>query len=682
MSKNRLGGTSPKRTKSQLDLFNQLLLVVTATTVTTFPFIFDSFTISKLFVLAVGLTYISSRLFLSLDVNQVRSLPKSLLALVFFFVLSMIVSWSQSGVPLLRGLFGQFGRGNGLLYYFFAILIFVYAVKMFKSSSAPKMHQLIIILSWFMAVYAGLQRVGIDIAKLDTRGISPVVLTFGNSNFAGGMLSVLLAYNLTYCVVSKTYPIKQVALLLALLASSSFPAAVQGYLIILFSIAIASSILITQKLKSQWITKVVVFAWIFGILSIILGVFGKFIFAGVFARRSFQTRIEYWRITLEVIKDYPIFGVGPDKLYDVTSSYMTPGSIELITTTRLDNAHNWILNVGANYGLISMFLLLAILAFALFFSALLLKNLSKGNPVSVSSSIAFVCLIIDGFVSIEQPGIGIWLYLFAGIAVAAALEQLGFGSKTGSAIRQNLKIPSKAPKIAMLAMSCMLLISCVVLTQRVYFDAILRSNVQTTLLNKGNSNTLSNIESAAVKLSSEPEYATQALNPLAALGDTRRIDSISKAVYDYYPNSIQAVLIRADVLRALNRDNESCQMRGELIRNMPWDFSQLEKYINCSINGYPVGDIVLALRQAEQYFSEVDQSNIPTDLNEEKNIIARLNTAAVRARSSFILGQMQSARDLQAYSNNLLARLIELQEFNAPLVTDFQVNHFRKLLDF
>jgi len=682
MSKRSTKAALAKKQGAQFDLFNQLLLVVIAATVTTFPFIFDSFTVSKLFVLSVGLTYISIKLILNKDTAAVRTLPRSLLILVALFALSMIVSWSQSGVPILRGLFGQFGRGNGLFYYFFVILIFVYTVKTFKSSSAPKMHHLITMLSWFMAVYAGLQRVGIDVAKLDTRGISPVVLTFGNSNFAGGMLSVLLAYHLTYSVVSKTYRAKQLGLLFALIASSTFAAAVQGYLIILFSIALAFSILITQRVRKPWITKLLISGWILGIVTTILGVFGKFIFASVFARASFQARIEYWRISLEVIRDYPIFGVGPDKLYDVTANYMSPGSLQLITTTRMDNAHNWFLNLGANYGLISMFFLLGILGVAFLYSASHLKNLGKSGVVAVSSSVAFVSMFIDGLVSLEQPGIGIWLYLFAGVAVATANEQISNTSERNSRKGQNSKIPFTSFKFATLGISFFLLLSFISLSQRIYFDAILRSNVQTAVLNKATAQTVSNIELATIELRSDPEYSTQALPPLAALGDAGRLDAISKAVYDYYPNSIQASLIRADVLKALNRESESCPIRSTLLRNTPWDFSQLEGYINCSLNGFDYPNIIQTLKIVDQFSSQVDRSVIALDANEVNNVNSRLNLAAVQARTNFILGQMQLARDLQAYGNSLLARLIELQVYNPASVTESQINNFRRLLNF
>ncbi len=671
-----------KKPGTQFDLFNQLFLVVIAATVTTFPFIFDSFTVSKLFVLSVGLTYISIKLFLNKDTAAVRALPKLLFAPVALFTLSMIVSWSQTGVPLLRGLFGQFGRGNGLFYYFFAVLVFVFAVKTYKASNGPKMHQLITTLSWFLAAYAALQRMGIDIAKLDTRGTSPVVLTFGNSNFAGGMLSVLFAYHFTYLVLSRDFRIKQVALLLALIISSTFTAAVQGYLIILISIALALSILIAQRMKSRWLLKLVVAGWIFGLIATVLGVYGKFIFAGVFARTSFQIRIEYWRISLGVIRDFPIFGVGPDKLYDVTPNYMSPGSLQLITTTRMDNAHNWFLNLGANYGLISMFLLLLILGVVLFYSGSLLRNLSKVNCVAVSSLIAFICMFIDALVSLEQPGIGIWLYLFAGVAVASALEQLGNSNERSSINKPRLIAPLATSRIVILPISFLLLISSVAISQRIYFDGFLRSNIQTLLLSKGTAQTVSNVESATIKLRSEPEYSTKALRPLADLGDAIKLDVISKSVYEYYPNSIQANFIRADVLKALNLEDESCVIRSRLIKNTPWDFGHLDKIISCILGGYSEPDINAILKKVDEFPFAIERSPIPSDSNELIATNARLTFVAVRSRFYYIIGQIQLAQELQAYGNNLLARLIELQAANPTSMMESQIDKFKKLLSF
>jgi hypothetical protein len=598
------------------------------------------------------------------------------------FVLSIVLSWSQSGVPLLRGLFGQFGRGNGLFYYFFVLLIFVFSIKTFKTSNSQKMHQLITILSWFLSIYATFQNFGIDIAKLNTQDLSPVVLTFGNSNFAGGMLAVLFSYHFIYSLVKKQGSFKEGTLLVALLVSSTFTAAVQGYLIILFSIAIGISIWITQMCKTPIVSKLLIGGWILGIVAIILGLFGKFIFAPIFARSSFQIRIEYWRITLAIIRDYPLFGIGPDKLYDVTPEYMSPGSLKLITSTRMDNAHNWFLNLGANFGLISLGLLSVLFGCVFYASTMLLKSQNLSNPVSVSSAIAFVAMFLDGLVSIEQPGLGIWLYFFAGVTIASRRELSESSIQANSRSRQFPIINRSILRTVNITLLVGLLGSSLAISYRIYFDGVLRSNVQSALLYNGTTQTISNIETATIKLKSEPEYSVQGLRSIAALGDAVKLDSISKAVYEYDPNSIQASLIRADVLRALNRNTDGCPIYGRLLINTPWSKVALENYLWCSLDGYVYPNIEKDLKFVEQFITKVDQSAIPSDSSEASNISSRLNSVAFQARLYLIVGQVQLASDLQAYGSNLLERLTELQSSNPSLVTESQLIKFRKLLDF
>lgn len=682
-----MGAQFTKARKSQnsgpkYDFFNQLLLVLIITTVTTIPFIFDSFTVSKLFVLAIGLTLISIRLFLNKDQSLNQKIPLALTTLMCLFLFSIFVSWLVSDVPLTRGLIGQFGRGNGVLYYFCVISIFTFSIKTFKASSGRMMHALITFLSWFLAVYAALQRLGIDIAKLDTKGISPVVLTFGNSNFAGGMLSVLFGYQLTYLVISRSYRAPQIALILALMISTTFAAAVQGYLIILFSITLAITILLIRKYPSNLTKQILIVSWGLGFALVILGVFGKFIFGQIFSRGSFQIRIEYWKIALNVIRDFPLFGVGPDKLYDVSSKYMAPGTIDIITTTRLDNAHNWYLNLGVNFGLISLIILLVIFGWVFNASARLLKNLAPSNAISLASMVAFTSMFIDGLVSIEQPGIGIWLYLFAGVVV-------GSNSKPIAEISKKTLIINRRPigsiltfKSITLTLFFILFLSSFVLGHRILLDGMLRSKVQTAILNKGTSQTFSSIESLSVKLQSEPEYAAQSLKPLAAIGDAAKIDVVSKAFYDYSPHSIQATLIRADVLRALGRVDDSCPLRSTLVNNSPWDLEQLGNYVDCYLNGFDYPDMKSALNTAADYFSNLDRSIIDADGNEISKITSRLNVASAQARVLFLIGELENARSLQEYAKLLLARLTELQSLNPDKLLENQIASFRKRLEF
>ena len=667
---------------SRFDLFSQLLIVVITTTITTFPFIFDSFTVSKLFVLSIGLTIITAQIYLNKPKSPFNHFPKILVVILVLFVISIIVSWAVSGVPLLRGLFGQFGRGNGLFYYFFAILIFTFAVLTYKVKNEERAHQLITYLSWFMAIYATSQRIGIDTAELDTKGLSPIVLTFGNSNFAGGMLSVLFAYHFTYVVIKKKPSPGKISLVIALAVSSTFPAALQGYLIILFSILVGISFLIARKFRSPWVNPALQVGWVAGILLVVLGLFGKSMFSGVFARESFQVRIEYWTISLKVMRDNLLFGVGPDKLYDVTSIYMSPGSLKIISLTRMDNAHNFYLNLGANYGLISLIFLLAILLYSLLACVHNFKDRGSMNAVAIATSVAFIAMFIDGLVSLEQPGLGIWLYLFAGMAVAAAKSPVDSSIPYSDLSPQDNSKKTVAPKLMAGIGMTVVMMCALTIGNRVILDGTLRSDVQTVLLNQGTNETLVNIESSAIRLASEPEYIIQSLKPLAEIGDARKLDAISEASYNYYPLSIQASLIRADVLRALGRDAESCSIREALLLNTPWDFNQLQIFLTCDEQGFDYKDIRKTLISIEQYLPIIEELVIPEDVNEVANLESRLQSVSVCAKAYFLIGNLQSANRLHSYATKLIERMDELLATGAPGLDVNKITLYRKLLDF
>jgi O-antigen ligase len=657
MGGNRNQNRKAEIANSKLDLFNQLAIFTIAATIISIPFIFDAFTVSKIFVLTGGLFFLSIQLVTLKDLNQLNYLPKRYVLVLTLLVLAIISSSLQSGVPFERAMFGQFGRGNGVLYYLLVILIFAFAAKTYKNSQVRTLHRLLTWLSWFMSIYATLQHLGFDIAKLDTKGISSVVLTFGNSNFAGGMLAVLFSYQITYMVVSRKYEAKSLVLLGALVVSSTFAAAVQGYLIILFSIFSAFSILVTQKINSRIVSRGLLAFWLFGGISVVLGIFGKFVFAGVFARSTFQARIDYWKITLEIIKDYPFFGIGPDKLYDVTGSYMSPGTLKVITTTRMDNAHNWYLNFGANFGLISLLLLLILFMFVFLKSFSLIKNSKSALPVSVACAMAFISMFIDGLVSLEQPGLGFWLYLFAGIVIGSSLQENRDQEINSKPLKNAIRGASKATRYSLVAISSLLALSVVLVGNRVVLDGILRSKVQSALLNKADVNTFASMSSLTKKLRAEPEYAVQALKPLASVGDARSLDMITYELYEYNRDSIQATLIRSDVLRALNRQGESCPLRSQLIRNTPWDFYQLEVYIECLYNGYTDEDKLKNLKLANVYLKPIDELKNEVDGVDKEFLLEKLKKAAISTFVKRTLGLRDEYATHEKYSLSLVSRV-------------------------
>jgi hypothetical protein len=490
-----------------------------------------------------------------------------------------------------------------------------------------------------LGAYALLQSVGIDFAKLDTKGLSATVLTFGNSNFAGGMLAILFGYIFTRTFASQGINYRDLTISLVLLLALYKTAAVQGYLIVLFVILIVLPIRFVVISKSQNWKLSLYFFWGFGALLVALGASGLGPLARIFERSTFQMRIEYWIVGFRILKDNLLLGVGPDRLYDVTPTYMTPGSLQTITTTRMDSPHNWFIGFGTSFGLI------ALLLFVFLFGIITLSYLRRmqltrflSDP-SAPTFIAFVCVVIDALVSIEQPGLGIWLYFLGGKVLASVI------------VNSSAKpVVTNAHKIGMgkSVSSIVLVCSIIATTTSLYFvssrfvnDALLRSSIQNAMKDNSSEVDLKKIESLTIQLRAEPEYVVQSVPILAKFGDGQALLNISKSFYDYNPQSIQAIGIRAQVLKVVTSAKSACELQVKLVDNTPWQQDIVENYLECLKLGNRNKDYINQLTSVRKYV------NFFPAINDTPVTLQSMLARAVGARVEFELGNFDLANSLK-----------------------------------
>jgi len=571
--------------------------------------------------------------------QKLNPVPMWLIAILTLIVFTMAISTANSNAPLLRSMFGQFGRGNGLFYYCGAFAVLLVATMSYSKIYEQPFAKAMTYLSCALGAYALLQSVGIDFAKLDTKGLSATVLTFGNSNFAGGMLAILFGYIFTRTFASQGINYRDLTISLVLLLALYKTAAVQGYLIVLFVILIVLPIRFVVISKSQNWKLSLYFFWGFGALLVALGASGLGPLARIFERSTFQMRIEYWIVGFRILKDNLLLGVGPDRLYDVTPTYMTPGSLQTITTTRMDSPHNWFIGFGTSFGLI------ALLLFVFLFGIITLSYLRRmqltrflSDP-SAPTFIAFVCVVIDALVSIEQPGLGIWLYFLGGKVLASVI------------VNSSAKpVVTNAHKIGMgkSVSSIVLVCSIIATTTSLYFvssrfvnDALLRSSIQNAMKDNSSEVDLKKIESLTIQLRAEPEYVVQSVPILAKFGDGQALLNISKSFYDYNPRSIQAIGIRAQVLKVVTSAKSACELQVKLVDNTPWQQDIVENYLECLKLGNRDKNYRNQLRIIKKYANSLPAiSDAPVS-------IESLLTRAMAARVEFELGEFDLANSLK-----------------------------------
>lgn len=586
MSRGSLKQKSKAPHKSpQSRIYTILLATVASSSIALIPIIFDSFTTPKILAMYVGIfaSLVSILYLSSKDLQRLNRLPVWSIFFIVFTAIGIICSTIIEKMPLVRSLFGQFGRGNGLFYFVGCFLILILVACTYQKETELQFVRFIRGISWFFATYAILQKLSIDIAQLGPT-FYPVVLTFGNSNFAGGMLAILFTYVITNSLSKKSLKFKDFYLPIILFFTIYLTGAVQGFMIAAFAIIIVIPMRIYSSNKFIQLKKFIYFSWGLSFVSIILGILGYGPLAQIFARTTFQMRIEYWIVALRIMRDNLWFGVGVDRFYDVTPRYMTPGSLEIITVTRMDNAHNWFLQFGASFGLFSLigFLSLIFLIIISFLSRI--KDPEIIFNTQFSTVLTLSAIIIDGLVSIEQPGLGVWLYLFLGKCLGY-VATIKINNRLENQLR-NSKILEAFVRIGICILSAGILFSTSIISLRIYNDASLRHNIQKSMSLTGTTKNLEKISQFALKLEAEPEYMVQATPILAKAGDGRALLQLSAKFYDYNPNSIQAIEIQARVLSVVDSVQASCPYQVLMVQNSPWLKPYIENYVLCSINGF------------------------------------------------------------------------------------------------
>ena len=655
--------------ESNLDFFRPLSLLIIVSSMAIAPFIFDAFVIPKILLLYLGLLSLGIYTLINRKRKVTfRRIPTWIIVLVTVLVVLIITSTYISQTSFLRAMFGQFGRGNGLFYYFGALGVFLLTAMSYSQTNEKQFTRAMTYLSIILGFYTFLQSVGIDFAKLDTKELSPVVLTLGNSNFAGGLLAMLFGFVFTRSFRSTKIDIKDLAISVLLLFGIYKTGAVQGYLIAIFVFFVIVSIRIVSITKN-YIWKLTLYAF-FGIVTllVIIGLAGSGPVSRVFARSSFQMRIEYWKISFRILRDNLLVGIGPDQLYDVSPLYMTPGSLNLVTTTSLDSPHNWFLHFGSSFGLPSLILLLALILTPII---MFLRKASFNNFLSNNNSptfMALLCLVIDGLVSIEQVGLGIWMYFFAGKILAPLLIKPGDESVLNleSALKKHLPVD----KLVIVSMLIFTLLSSGVILDRFKNDALLRSAIQKVMLGSQSEFSYQKIENLAIKLKAEPEYVVQAVPILAKVGDGNALLNISKSYFDYNPNSRQATAIRFEVLKAVSSLEKACPLLPSLISSTPWVGIFVESFLLCVGNGFYEGDQKTLLVAVQEYINvSFPRSKDGAITNDD--LLAR----SIYARLQFQLGRIEKAKLLkQKIETDLI-----LYETNFP---ENDVSRIAPMLDF
>lgn len=302
--------------------------------------------------------------------------PYLLYLIISFFSITFVASIFSISPNL--SFFGSYHRQQGFMTLLALYLLFF--IILTTSSVYQKKNFLIISgisSATLIAFYGILQKFGLDPIKgwEDEAFLGRIFGTLGHPNFLGQLLIITILLNLGLLIVHKRKVLLSLAILIQILAliftlsRASFLGLSFG--LVFFSIIIAK--LFSPKYFRVCLALILTGCGIFAAVNIFSQnqiinqnqLLKRFLLSGE-NLRSIESRLFIWPVALKAIKEHPFLGSGPETFALTFPKYQPKELLELeIFTETADRAHNEILDLTLNYGLIGSFLYYSIF-FALF----------------------------------------------------------------------------------------------------------------------------------------------------------------------------------------------------------------------------------------------------------------------------------------------------------------------------
>jgi hypothetical protein len=336
------------------------------------------------------------------------------------FLMSGLASVFMSSSPIAQGVYGSYGRNNGLLAYLFLVGLMLSSLAFTQRESFTKLIKWLIVAGLVNVIYCLWVILFGDFVGWNNP-YGNILGTLGNPNFIGSFLGIFFGAYLGYGL-SNAAPLWFKYSMIAVLPVTAFEIydsnAIQGRVVGLSGLAIIGFFFIRSKFNSL-ITGIysglVVLAGVLGVLGALqIGPLTSFIY-----KTSVSLRGQYWLAGWNTGEQNPITGVGMDAFGDWYRRSRDAHALELPGVNVVVNAaHNVPLDMFAFGGwplFITYLFIMGSGGFALLRMILRTRNY---DPVLTVLTTAWFGYQLQSIISINQIGLAIWGWVLTGAAVA------------------------------------------------------------------------------------------------------------------------------------------------------------------------------------------------------------------------------------------------------------------------
>lgn len=333
----------------------------------------------------------------------------------------ILILATTAAVDPALSLWGSYERGQGLLTQLAYLLLFVLVAGRLRTLAQAR--RLISALVWpatILVVLGSAQAFGWQPLPLLTDGRSPVYATLGRSNFLGAYLALLLPLTLAlrHTTSSGAQRMALSALFLGQLAVLGLTLARTAWVTALVGLALFALLGWGSGLDKAWRRTA-------GAALGLLALSGPLAvgWLGQAEQGSGAARLAIWQATLDLVRQRPFLGYGPDSLLLVFPRVFPP---ELVyyhgRQVFVDRAHNWLLDWAVTGGLLGLLAFLSVLATVIFVALRALRETkSSEKRLLLAGTLAAVgANLTNNLTSFDVTATATAAWLLMGLAVALA----------------------------------------------------------------------------------------------------------------------------------------------------------------------------------------------------------------------------------------------------------------------
>ncbi len=396
----------------------------------------------KFFTLG-AVSFLAFGILVSGDLKRVIQSSSAIWISSTLFLIASANSIIFSDSPVTQGIYGSYGRNNGLLTYLFLAMLMLAVSSLTKLSSFQR-----IVKSLLWAGLVNLTYCTWVIFFGDFIGwnnpYGNVLGTFGNPNFVGAFLGIFFAAYLAFGLsksASKTF-FYSLFLILPLTAFVIYESkAIQGRVVGLGGTAIVLFFFLKSRVS----------AFVLWVFSFSVGVLGIFATLGALQigplsdliyKTSVSLRGQYWLAGWNTGRSNPISGVGMDSFGDWYRRSRDVHALDMPgVNTVVNAAHNVPLDMFAFGGwpLFITYLVIMIIGFiSIVRTGIRVKTY---DPIFTTLVIVWVGYQIQSLISINQIGLAIWGWVINGAVIAyeraTRLTNVGENQTASNKVQRN-----------------------------------------------------------------------------------------------------------------------------------------------------------------------------------------------------------------------------------------------------